>query len=537
MIATSAFMVAFVVALLGFVTNQMVEEDLATDSARVSTTRRQAMRETGLLLTQMVAQGSLPLLAQTQLADLRGLVSRLVDGSDREGIDIRMAAVVDDRGETVGWPFGMEKPELTPDLFGLESFAQIDSPRVIETDVSNLELSNFYVIAPVKSGEVRLGHAIVEFGAGPLIAELDEIHTYTAERIARSARNTLILGALFIILGIFIAIVQSLRITGPVLRLAGAVEKIASGDLETRAEVRSKDEIGILGRSVNNLADRIQGLLKETAEKATMKKELEVARVIQETLLPPNGIIERPPLTIYGYFRSATVCGGDFWSVADIEDGRTLIVVGDVTGHGVPSAMITATAKSAMDTVRSVRGKKLALTYLLEEMNKTIFASAKRKFVMTFFAMTFDPRRNELTFSNAGHNFPYLLRKTDGKVGIRSLVARGNRLGDVEESRFMEHTLEVQSGDLVVLYTDGLTEYRNDKGEEYSEKRFRRMLKRFFADGVDTIGKNVLNDLAKFAAQAPQEDDVTLVVFRVGQLHPATIAPRRSGDMLRRPAQ
>jgi serine phosphatase RsbU (regulator of sigma subunit) len=256
----------------------------------------------------------------------------------------------------------------------------------------------------------------------------------------------------------------------------------------------------------------------ETAEKATMQKELEVARAIQETLLPPTGVIKRPPLTIFGYFRSATVCGGDFWNVADLEDGRTLVAIGDVTGHGAPSAMITATAKSSMDTVRSVRGEKLALTYMLEEMNKTIFSSAKRKFVMTLFAMAFDRSRNLLTFANAGHNFPFLLRREEGEIRVSSLVARGNRLGDVEESRYMEHKLEVQSGDLIALYTDGLTEFRNDSGQEYSERRFRRMLESTLGQSAGDVGKAVLRDLADFAGRTPQEDDITLVIVEVGHL-------------------
>ena len=513
MITTSTLLVAFVVFVFGFVTNSVVQDDLAEDQRRVSQHRMQGMRESGLLLTQMVAEGALPLLAENQIPNLRSLLVRLVTGSQTAGVDITGAAILDDRGRVL---------TKTPEDFDVVDLdLNSDLAQIVERAE---EGAGFYTVAPVESETLRLGYTVIGFGTGPLTAELAEIESYTERRIDQNRKNTIILGGLALILGLLIAIAQSLRISNPILRLAGSAQRIAAGDLEERARVHGKDEIGILSSSFNNMADRINGLLTETAEKATMQKELEVARIIQETLLPPTGIIERPPLKIFGYFRSATVCGGDFWNVTDLEDGRTLIVVGDVTGHGVPSAMITAAAKSSMDTVRHIKGKNLSLTYLLEEMNRTIFASAKRKFVMTFFALAYDRARSQISFANAGHNFPFLLARDQGKLDIRSLVARGNRLGDVEESRYMEQTIPVQAGDTLVLYTDGLTEYRNSEGREYSERRLRRVLQKHAALDPDELGKTILRDLSGFAAQAPQEDDVTLVVVKI--CPPASV-PRR----------
>lgn len=518
LITTSTLLVAFVVVVFGFVANTMVQEDLATDQTRVEQRRMQGMRDNGLLLTQMVSQGALPLLAENQIPNLRSLLVSLVVSSETEGVDITGAAILDDRGHVLTQTPEQFAPGLDPAV-PLQDHA---TAGIVEGEGAVA----FYAVSPVESGALRLGYTVIGFGTGPLEAELAEIQANTVQRVEKNQRNTIILGALALLLGVLIAIAQSMRITNPILRLAGAAEKIAAGDLESRSDVGGEDEIGILSSSFNNMADRIDQLLLETAEQATLQKELEVARIIQETLLPPSGVIERPPLKVFGFFRSASVCGGDFWSVADLEDGRTLIVVGDVTGHGVPSAMITAAAKSSMDTVRNIRGKNLSLTYLLEEMNRTIFASAKRKFVMTFFALAYDQARGQVSFANAGHNFPFLLTREQGKLDIRSLVARGNRLGDVEESRYMEQSIPVQTGDTIVLYTDGLTEYRNPDGREYGERRLRRILQKHAALDADDMGKTLLRDLSSFAQQAPQEDDVTLVVVKVGQTQPA-----------RRPAQ
>jgi serine phosphatase RsbU (regulator of sigma subunit) len=520
LIATSTLVIAFVVMVFGMVMQAMVRGDLESEQRRVSERRRRAMEETGLLLTRTVAQGALPLIADSERPNMELLLDRLVTGSESIGVEVEAAAILRSNGRTEAWAprTGGPAPVWDPARFGLENFAELTEASVFPL-VDDDEDGDFVVIAPSRTEDLLLGYALIEFGSGPLVAELADLASLTNARIEAIQRNTTVLGALALLLGMLIAVVQSLRITNPILRLAASAEKIAAGDLEARAIVKSKDEIGKLGHSFNNMADRVQELLEETREKATMQKELEVARIIQETLLPPSGVVDREPLRIFGYFRSATVCGGDFWNVADLEDGRTLVVVGDVTGHGVPSAMISAAAKSSMDTVRNIRGKNLSLTYLLEEMNRTIFASAKRKFVMTFFAMAFDATRGELVFSNAGHNFPFLVRKENGKVGIRGLVARGNRLGDVEDSRYMEQRIAVQGGDLIALYTDGLTEYRNNNGDDYSERRLRRILEQCHTLDAEEVGRTVLRDLSQFAAQAPQEDDVTLVIVKVGQLH------------------
>lgn len=531
LISTSALLIAFVVAVFGVVANTMVREDLATDQARVIERRMREMRQSGVLLTEMLAQGALPLVADRQIPNLDSLVSRLVAEGRHGALEIRGAAILDDRGAPLSVaPSGFDGASLR--AAHPETGAAPGEAVAYDRPDPDGVASAFVVLAPVRDQGLELGTAVVSFGTGALSTELAEIEASTAARISANQRNTAILGGLALLLGVLIAVAQSLRIVNPILRLAGKAEKIAAGRLDVRANVRSNDEIGVLGASFDNMADRLTSLLDETAEKASLEKELEVARVVQETLLPPVGVVSRPPLEIYGYFRSASVCGGDFWNVVDLDDGRTLIVVGDVTGHGVPSAMITATAKACLDTLRSIRGSSLSLTYLLEEMNKTIFASAKRKFVMTLFALTFDRARNELAFANAGHNFPLLLRRQDETLDVQGLVARGNRLGDVEDSRFTEHRMSVRPGDLIAMYTDGITEFRDAAGQEYGERRFRRALQGAYGGGVRDVGEALLADLTGFAGEAPQEDDITLVVISLGRpaasqvLAPAATAQR-----------
>lgn len=341
-----------------------------------------------------------------------------------------------------------------------------------------------------------------------------QIGTRLKKRKGESVIEALFIGGLIILLGVVLTILQSLRISRPIRELTRSVERIAQGNLKERAVVDANDEIGMLGRNFNHMAEQLGVLLTETKEKATYEKEMEVARVIQESLLPPSRVIDKGFFQFIGYFKSASICGGDWWNYAELSGGRLLILIGDVTGHGVSSAMITAAAKSCCDTLRHVTEGELTVTFLLEELNKTIYEAAQRKFVMTFFATIIDPRERTLTFSNAGHNFPLLFRAdTSDGPAIVPLVTRGNRLGDVMESRFLERTVPYGPGDVLVWYTDGLTEGIGKDGSEYGEKRFRRSIRSMLASGPDAILDKVIRDAEGFFADfARPEDDITLVV-------------------------
>ncbi len=366
----------------------------------------------------------------------------------------------------------------------------------------------------VMAGDVE-GRVEAAWSIHHIAARAAQIGKRLEERKARSTRNAVFLGGMIILLGLVLTVLQSLRISRPIRQLTDRVERIAHGELSERAVVESDDEIGVLGRNFNYMAERLGVLLTETKDKATFEKELEVARVIQESLLPPSRVVDRGFFEFIGYFKSASICGGDWWSYSDLPEDRLLILIGDVTGHGVSSAMITAAAKSCCDTLRHVTEGELTVTFLLEELNKTIYEAANRRFVMTFFATVIDRRQRTITFSNAGHNFPMLFRAApgEGEPAVVPLVTRGNRLGDVMESRFLERTVPYAPGDVLVWYTDGITEGVGPNGDEYGEKRFRRSIRSAMDLGAEQILGKIIRDAEDFFADfSHPEDDITLVV-------------------------
>jgi serine phosphatase RsbU (regulator of sigma subunit) len=190
-------------------------------------------------------------------------------------------------------------------------------------------------------------------------------------------------------------------------------------------------------------------------------------------------------------------------------------VIGDVTGHGVPSAMITAAAKAACDVARHVHNDDVTVTRLLEIMNHAIFESAQRRFVMTCFASIVDQKNRTITYANAGHNFPYLFRPGEGKGEFGSLMIRGNRLGDDRNSKYEAKTTELAIGDVLVWYTDGIVECENEAGEEYGEKRFRASVRKAAALDAGEMRDAIIADANTYFGDTSRKDDITMVVGRM----------------------
>lgn len=545
LVGTTVFLAVLVVLVFAVLTLSSVNDYVQRETERVVQIRNASLSEVGTSTVRNLALPAASLMAEFDTVGLYSLVKPTVREQDRSydvvyafiiGMDsaqkqrVWMAFADTDIRELYlddGPPLlrsrANEEPELPePEREGLQAYAvETTTSSTVQREVvvagdsrKSLEIQEF--VSPIIDRTDTLqGHLVVGYSRAQIAAELESVRAEGEEKQAQLQQSIVLIGILSVALGVLIAILQGLGITRGILALTRVTRKIAEGDVHVRADIQSHDEIGQLGRDFNAMAERIQALLHETREKASLEKELDIARLIQETLMPSAKMHQRAGTRFCGFFRSASICGGDFWNYSTLHGQRLLLSVGDVTGHGVPSAMISAAAKSSLDTLKNVSHGKLELPELLHHLNASIYEAARRKFVMTFLAVALDPDRRKLHIANAGHSFPLLLRKNDqGVFQARALVARGNRLGDVRESLYEEKTFELQPDDVLFLYTDGITEYRNAQGKEYTERRLRRFLVKHAFREPDDLLERVLRDLAEFAGDAPQEDDITLVVAR-----------------------
>lgn len=363
--------------------------------------------------------------------------------------------------------------------------------------------------------DARLGYVVLGYDLAPIQTFTEKSAEQKAAASTRAALYTGAVGALFALIGTVLAIFQGLSISRPIKQLAWKADQIARGDLEARVDITSSDEIGTLGENFNFMADQINILLSQTAEKARIEQELEVARTIQETLVPTADPVDHGTLKFAGFYQPAAQTGGDWWTWSELVGDKVLLVIGDVTGHGVPSAMITAAAKAACDVARHVHNDDVTVTRLLEIMNHAIFESAQRRFVMTCFASIIDTKQRTITYANAGHNFPYLFRQNEGKGEFGSLMIRGNRLGDDRTSRYEAKTTELAGGDVLIWYTDGIVECENENGEEYGEKRFRASVRKSAALDAGEMRDAIVADATSFFGDTQRKDDITMIVGRI----------------------
>lgn len=299
------------------------------------------------------------------------------------------------------------------------------------------------------------------------------------------------------------------------LENAMAFEEIES--LNTDLEARVVERTAQWQRANHELSTSLDEL-KNTklrlseAQREALEREMSIARDVQLSLVPPPGLHQAGPLQIAGALEPASFCGGDLWTYGDLGEGRTFFFIGDVTGHGMGAALLTAVARSALDTLLSLNVFDPAS--LLARVSDAIFASSKGKLMMTAWLGVIDTRAQKLTYANAGHCFPYFVDRSQGLAKLRSLAAVGTRLGERLGTTWEAQESPFRPGDELLLYTDGLTECANPAGEEFGERRLRRLAAELstkqHADASELVS-GVMKTVHAHYLDAARADDVTLV--------------------------
>jgi len=255
-------------------------------------------------------------------------------------------------------------------------------------------------------------------------------------------------------------------------------------------------------------------------ERRRMRDELADARKIQLSMLPPAAP-ELAWIDLASVSLPATEVGGDYFDYFPLADGGLAVVIGDVAGHGVGSGLVLAGVKSGLYLLRDRMGSPVEV---IDQLNAMVRDSVRWRMFVTLLVAVLDPEGGRLRAVSAGH--PPLLHfsAADGKV--RELAAGAPPLGTRLRHEFHEEEVDLTPGDVVLLYTDGLTEVRSLGGEPYGEARLRRELGRAaaFPSAVE-VRDALLHGLSRFKGDAPQEDDLTLVVAQMRRRPEEVTAP------------
>lgn len=255
--------------------------------------------------------------------------------------------------------------------------------------------------------------------------------------------------------------------------------------------------------------DDVPPHVRRIAERERQRVELETARRIQSSILP-----ELPPrlagVDLAHAYLPASEVGGDFYDVLALEDGRLVVAVGDVAGHGVSSGLVMSAVKSAL-AVQVTFDPEVEAVFAT--LNRMVYQSARRRLIATLCYALLDPVRRELVFASAGHIYPYLLR-AGGQV--RALASTAYPLGVRERLDIAVTKERLASGDTVVLLSDGVVEARPEGSTElYGFERLEESLERHGDESVEQVRDGILGDLARFVGPSPREDDQTLLILRI----------------------
>jgi serine phosphatase RsbU (regulator of sigma subunit) len=327
----------------------------------------------------------------------------------------------------------------------------------------------------------------------------------------------ILIGGMVIGAAIIFAIFFSRSLTAPLQKLYRATFDIAEGNFDLALKAESHDEIGVLTDSFNAMSQHISELIVERMHKVQIENELAVAQTVQRTLIPPETFVDRN-IAIHSHYRSASICGGDWWGFFTVGN-RACFMIADATGHGVPSALITASARSCFSVMHKLSEEHGALTVtpltMLRYANRVIYEASNASIMMTMFVAVVDFETKTLTYANAGHNPPWLFRFENGAYKLVSLMGKGTRLGESSDNMdFEEKTVPISAQDTLFLYTDGLMEGKSESGEMFGKKRTRVLVEKNVSAGPKPVIDALMESFLVHNGGKPLDDDITLAVAK-----------------------
>jgi serine phosphatase RsbU (regulator of sigma subunit) len=369
----------------------------------------------------------------------------------------------------------------------------------------------FYLetLANAAEAERKTGHnvAILKATTSPEIV-VDQLFHQGVAGISRIFWVVFVIIAAMLLVvylvAVAIAFVLVASIARNVNRLTRATQAVARGDFSVRVGSKSRDQIGDLARSFDGMADNIQGLLRQTAQKERLESEIAMARTIQHKLLPaPEASLTG--LSILAHLDPVAEIGGDYYDYIAMPDGHTALLLGDVSGHGLPTGLLVAMAKAAVATLieSGHRGSEL-----LARLNEVIHRSTDPRHFMTLCLLAYDSATRRGTLTNAGQLAPY--RVSGDRVEPLALPALP--LGLFPDRTFPSRDYAFSAGDLLVFYSDGFIEATNAADDPFGYERFEAALRRHGAEGAAAVRDAILAALAAHTGARPQDDDRTLMI-------------------------
>lgn len=248
---------------------------------------------------------------------------------------------------------------------------------------------------------------------------------------------------------------------------------------------------------------------KERIEHEKITKELEIMRLLQQALLISK-FKEYPNLTVFAKMKAARIVGGDFYDLFDLAPNKLGFVIGDVSGKGLPASLFMAISRSVIKAYSYYIDEPAKL---LEYANKIIQDDSRVGMFVTIFYGVLNMETGVVEYSNAGHNQQVVYKIATGE--FISLSSKGIPLGVMTEEKFTTNKIQLDSGDVLVTYTDGIVEAVNEEGEEFGDARLRSVIRSYAVNNSATMVNAIMREVEEFAGDVAQWDDMTVLSFKL----------------------
>ncbi|MBV9343347.1 MAG: SpoIIE family protein phosphatase, partial [Acidobacteria bacterium] len=279
----------------------------------------------------------------------------------------------------------------------------------------------------------------------------------------------------------------------------------------TGSDVRLLKSVAIqTGLALEN-ASLMRAIADEVAQRERLNREVEIAREVQERLFPQK-LPAIAGLDYAGHCRPALGVGGDYYDFLDLAQGRLGVAIGDVSGKGIAAALMMASLQASLRG-EATRGPENLAT-AVANINRLVYEASQSNRYATFFYGQYDPDERTFAYVNAGHNAPMLFHRQNGAMVVSRLEVGGTVVGLLESFPYQQGCARVLPGDVLVAFTDGISEAMNHNEEEWGEERLIETVQRCSGLGAKHILDRIFVAADQFAAGAKQHDDMTLVVLR-----------------------
>ena len=361
------------------------------------------------------------------------------------------------------------------------------------------------------------------------VAELYDRISSAGGNVGRRVGQGLLLalfaiGALFLIIQ-FMALIAGLAlaksITGSVHQLFAGTERVRQGDFTHKIAVKTDDQLGELSVSFNSMTASIEDLLVQAAEKKRLEEELRIAHEIQMSLLP-QGPLQMPGLSVTALCVPAREVGGDYYDFLPLDDHRVGVLIADVSGKGTSAALYMAELKGLM---LSLSENHSSPRELLIAANRIIAHHLDARSFITMTYAVVDLRKRIMTYARAGHTpLIYVPGDGGGARGVRILVPDGMVVGlkldngEMFSRLLQEETIALRPGDLYLFFTDGISEAMNVHDDCFGESRLGELVQAHAHLPSAELRERVLREIAAFVGDAPQHDDMTMILLKVDEV-------------------